>query len=184
MITYNDIYEAARKERYSDQLQPIPKNFITEFSNYLREKKQNNPSKENDFSEDSIKLNKQLENALTFFKEIILRRRKKILNLVLIAAEVGISKQDFANMLSFEKDFFEELMKCMDNSDKRLTALLDRGEKTVSQKNDLIMFVEDVESFVGLDAKKLGPFKKGEIANLPKEVVKILLENKKVEKVI
>ena len=26
MITYNDIYEASRKERYSEQLQKLPKN--------------------------------------------------------------------------------------------------------------------------------------------------------------
>lgn len=39
MITYNDIYEAARKERYSEQLQQIPKNFVSEFSKYLKEKK-------------------------------------------------------------------------------------------------------------------------------------------------
>ena len=38
------------------------------------------------------------------FKELMLRRRKKILNLVLIAAETGISKQDFNNMLSLEKE--------------------------------------------------------------------------------
>ena len=31
-------------------------------------------------------------------------RRKKILNLVLIAAETGISKKDFDNMLDFEKE--------------------------------------------------------------------------------
>jgi len=40
MITYNDIYEAARKERYSTQLQPIPKNFVEEVSSYLKEKKE------------------------------------------------------------------------------------------------------------------------------------------------
>lgn len=39
MITYNDIYEAARKERYSEQLQPVPKNFLEEVTDYLKEKK-------------------------------------------------------------------------------------------------------------------------------------------------
>ena len=28
MITYNDIYEALRKERYSEQLQNLGKNFV------------------------------------------------------------------------------------------------------------------------------------------------------------
>jgi len=82
MITYNDIYEAARKERYSEQLQPLPKNFISEVSDYLREKR-DIASKDNDvFSDVIIKTKKQLENAITLFKELILRRKKKILSLV------------------------------------------------------------------------------------------------------
>ena len=40
MITYSDLYEAARKERYAEQLQPLSKNFIQEIAEYLREKKQ------------------------------------------------------------------------------------------------------------------------------------------------
>ena len=104
MITYNDIYEAARKERYSEQLQQIPKNFVSEFSKYLKEKKEVASKEEEDFSDTAIKTKKQLENATTLFKELIIRRRKKILNLVLIAAETGISKQDFENMLAIEKE--------------------------------------------------------------------------------
>ena len=34
MITYNELYDALRKERYSEQLQPIPKRFIKEVSDY------------------------------------------------------------------------------------------------------------------------------------------------------
>jgi hypothetical protein len=79
-------------------------------------------------SDVGIKTKKQLENAMTLFKELMLRRRKKILNLVLIAAEIGISKQDFNNMLLIEKDLFEDLMKCMDLSDKKLNECLNGGE--------------------------------------------------------
>ena len=111
MINYNDIYEAARKERYSEQLQNLPKNFISEVTKYLKEKKQISLKEDDTFSDVIIKRKKQLENAITLFKELMLRRRKKLLNLVLIAAETGISKQDFENMLEFEKVLFEELMK-------------------------------------------------------------------------
>ena len=82
MITYNDIYEAARKERYSEQLQELSKNFISNVSTYLEEKKEI-ASKENDvFSDIIVKTKKQLENAYTLFKELMLRRRRKILNLI------------------------------------------------------------------------------------------------------
>jgi DNA replication initiation complex subunit (GINS family) len=179
MITYNDIYEASRKERYSDQLQPLPKNFITEVSDYLKEKKEI-ASKDNDvFSDVIIKTKKQLENAITLFKELILRRKKKILNLVLIAAETGISKQDFDNMLAFEKLLFDDLMKAIDISEKKLGDLLN-GEKD-EKKNELIVFKENVEEFMGLNGEKMGPFEKGQIANLPREIVKILVDSGKAE---
>ena len=180
MITYNDLYEAARKERYSTQLQPIPKNFVEEVANYLREKKEIASKQDDDFSDVIMKTKKQLENAITLFKELMLRRRKKILNLVLIAAETGISKQDFDNMLTFEKDLFEDFMKNIDFSDKRVSEVLN-GRKTEDSKNELVVFVENVEEFMDLEGGKMGPFEKGQIANIPKEIAKILIDDNKAE---
>jgi len=180
MITYNDIYETARKERYSDQLQPISKNFITEVANYLKEKK-GVISKEDDIFSDTIaKTKKQLENAVILFKELMLRRRKKILDLVLIASETGISKQDFENMLELEKDLFEDIMKCVDSSDKKLNEVLN-GKKEEKKKNILLVFKTDVEEFLDLDGEKIGSFEKGQIANLSSEIAKILIDDKKAE---
>ena len=139
MITYNDIYEASRKERYSEQLQPLPKNFIDEFSNYIKDKKEMASKEDDAFSDVIIKTKKQLENAMTLFKELMIRRRKKILNLVLIAAETGISKQDFENMLPFEKELFEELMKCIDSTDRKISESI-LGKKEELVKNELIVF--------------------------------------------
>lgn len=181
MITYNDIYESARKERYSDQLQPISKNFIKDVSVYLKEKKEMASKEDDVFSDVIIKTKKQLENAVTLFREFMLRRKKKILNLVLVAAETGISKQDFDNMLQFEKELFEELMKCIDVSDKKLNRILVGGEEEGGQKNDLVSFLEDVEEFVDLSGNPVGPFGRGEIANIPKEIAEILIADKKVE---
>ena len=180
MISYSEIYEAARKERYSEQLQPIQKNFIGEVSKYLKEKREL-VATEGEFSDNVLKVKKQLENAMTLFKELIIRRRKKILNLVLIASETGISKQDFENMLAIEKDLFEDLMKCTESSDKKLNGLISSGEGEVETKNDLVLFLGDVGEFIGLDGEMMGPFDKGQIANLPREIVNILVEGKKVE---
>ncbi len=179
MITYNDIYEAARKERYSESLQKIPKNFINEVANYLREKREV-ASKERDLTEASVKTKKQLENAMTLFNELVLRRRKKILNLVLVATETGISKQDFDNMLQIEKDLFEDLMSCMKETEKKLASALG-GEQKEEQKNDMILFREDVEEFVGLGGEKMGPYEKGEISNISKEIAKILIDDGKAQ---
>ena len=84
MITYNDIYEAARKERYSEQLQKLPNKFIDDVAGYLAEKKEIASKEDDSFSDIIIKTKKQLENAKTLFKELTTRRRKKILNLILL----------------------------------------------------------------------------------------------------
>jgi len=131
------------------------------------------------FSDIIVKTKKQLENAITLFKELMIRRRKKILNLVLIAAETGISKQDFDNMLEFEKELFEELMRCVEISDKKLDMSLNGAE--AKKKNELLVFNERVEEFVGLDGEKMGPYDKGQIVNMPKEIAKILLDDGKVD---
>lgn len=180
MITYNDIYEASKKERYTDQLQQLPKNFVNEVADYLKEKKEIASKQDDVFSDVIVKTKKQLENALTLFKELLLRRKKKILNLVLIATETGISKQDFENMMPFEKSLFEELMKNIDISEKKLnSALLGNGEN--EQKNEMIVFKDNVEEFIDLNGEKMGPFEKGQIANIPKEIAKILIEGEKAE---
>ncbi|MGD9276102.1 MAG: hypothetical protein PVJ67_02930 [Candidatus Pacearchaeota archaeon] len=181
MITYNDIYEAARKERYSESLQKIPKAFVKEVANYIKEKKDIAAKERSDLSEGAIKTKKQIENAMTLFNELVLRRRKKILNLVLVATEVGISKADFENMLQIEKDLFEELMQCMKGAEKKLQGILGGGEGREESKNELVLFVEDVGEFVGFDGNMMGCYKKGEIANIPKEVAKILIDDGKAQ---
>lgn len=181
MITYNDIYEAARKERYSEQLQPLAKKFIHEMANYLVDKEKIALKEDDVFSDVIIKTKKQIENARTLFQELMRRRRKKILNLVLIAAETGISKQDFENMLETEKRLFEELMKNIDFSNKEISATLNGKKSEAELKNELVVFKEGVEEFVDLEGEKTGPFEKGQIANIPKEIAKILIDDGKCE---
>ena len=181
MITYSDIYEAASKERYSEQLQPLSDNFILEVRNYLEEKKQIASKEDSEFSEVIIRTKKQIENAVTLFKELMLRRRKKILNLVLIAAETGISRKDFDNMLDFEKELFESLMENIEKSNGKVSEIMNSKVENLEKIDQTVMFKENVNEFVGLDGKKIGPFKKDEKVKLPKEIVQILVEDKKVE---
>lgn len=180
MITYNDLYEAARKERNFEQLQALPKKFIEEVRSYLKEKKELASKEDDVFSDVILKTKKQLENAVTLFKEIMRRRRKKILGLILIAAETGISKQDFDNMLPVEKQLFEDMMKCISTSDRSLDGELN-GKKEEVQHNELVVFREGVEEFMDMEGEKMGPFEKGQIVNLPKEIANILIEGGKAE---
>ena len=45
----------------------------------------------------------------------------------------------------------------------------------VTNKVHKVLFLEDVEEFVGLDGNNLGPFKKGDSAELVSEISNILV---------
>ena len=84
------------------------------------------------------------------------------------------------NFVDFEKKLFEDFTKCMDDSDKNLNEILNNKKKKV-QKNELVVFLMDVEGFMDLEGEKMGPYEKGQIVNLPIEIIKILIEGGKVE---
>ncbi len=181
MITYNELYDALRKERYSEQLQPIPKNFIKEVAAYLKDKKEIASKESDDFSDAITKTKKQFENSIAIFKELMLRRKKKILELAFVAAETGISKRDFENMLAVEKESFSGIMKSLEKGDKKVAKMLKGAEEDERAKNKMIVFVKDTDEFLDLEGNKVGPFRKGEVANLPEEISNILIVDKKAE---
>ncbi|MFA5173993.1 MAG: hypothetical protein WC438_02315 [Candidatus Pacearchaeota archaeon] len=183
MITYNELYEALRKERYSEQLQPIPKNFIKEVADYLKDKKEIANKENDEFSDTIIKTKKQYENSIAIFRELLLRRKKKILDLAFVAAETGISKRDFENMLGVEKDIFDGIMKSIEKGDKKTAQLLKGADEEEKVSNKMIVFIEDTEEFLGLDGNMMGPFKKGDVANISSEIANILIVDKKAEAV-
>ncbi len=192
MITYNDIYESLRKERYSEQLQPLPKKFIQEVAEYIKEKKKVSKQsnlEESDkvlFSDEEAKVKKQLENATAIFNELILLRKKKLLGLVFLASETGISKRDFENMMEFEKELFDKLITDVQEVEKKLAIEINNsnGLENIDKELKLILFLEDVDELIGMEGEALGPFKKDEIVNLPKQVADILIGDKKAEIVL
>ena len=179
MITYNDLYEYLRKERYSEQLQPLPKNFLEDVLVYFEEKKGMASKESNVFSDAIIKTKKQFENAISLFNELMLRRRKKLLSLAFVATETGISKRDFENMLSFEKELFDKIVQGIESAEKNVNDFLN-GKKQEA-KNKMVVFKQDVSEFLGLNGEMVGPFNKGDIASLPVEIAKILETGEKAE---
>lgn len=179
MIGYNELYEILRKEKYSEQLQGLPKKFIEEFKEYLEENKPQGPDTNDFFSEASAKSKKQLENAISLFRELMLKRKRKLLNLVFVAAETGIMKRDYENMLSVERQMFEDLVKSVEQGDKEISRILN-GEKTKKeQKNKMIIFKENVDPFVDHTGNLVGPFKTGQLANINSEIAQIFIQGNK-----
>jgi DNA replication initiation complex subunit (GINS family) len=179
MLNYNDIYELLRKEKFAETLQALPKGFMQDFAGFLNERK-NQPESTDLFSESAGKTKKQFENGIALFKELMLRRKKKLLNLVFVAAETGVMKRDYENMLPFEKEIFEKIVKAFEEGDKALAKGLQGdilSETTDSLK--MILFNQDVEQFVDMSGSLVGPFTTGQMANLDAGVSSILVSSGK-----
>lgn len=180
MLTFSDIYEAMRKEKYSENLQMLPKSFLTDASDYFKEKKEFLNKEDDLFSDIAIKNKKKLDNAISSFRDLLRIRKKKILNLAFVASQVGISKKDFENLLSYEKDLFEELVKSLERAEKNQSADMNGAQKD-TRNHRLVRFLEDVSEFLDFSGEGIGPFSKGEVANLESEIVDILEKDKRVE---
>jgi len=177
MLKYEDLYEILRREKTSDGLQKMSDDFIKSFSEFIHENKKAITKNGDFFAEELIRDKKQYENSMVLFKELMLRRKKKLLNLVFIANETGVMKRDFENMLSFEKELFDNLLQSVEQTDKIISMLLMNGYSDKEEINVLIM--EDVESFIGMEGEMIGPFKKGQTAKVERKVADILIGGKK-----
>src|SRR3989344_818098 len=179
MISYNDIYEILRKEKYSDVLQQLPKNFIEDFSLYLSETRNKSSSEQDLFADSLAKSKKQVENSIALFKELILRRKKKLLSLVFTATETGIMKRDYENMLSHEKQVFDKFVSAFEEGDKVLSQML-LGDKAKSGNIfKMVMINEGLDQFVSMDGSLIGPFSLGEVVNMDSKVAEILVSSGK-----
>jgi DNA replication initiation complex subunit (GINS family) len=180
MIAFSDIYEAMRKEKYSEKIQQLPRKFLTDVYEYLNEKRAFIEKDKDHFSDVHLRNKKKLENSLASFRDLLRLRKKKILSLAFVAAEVGISKKDFEHLLSFEKDLFEELVRSLEKAEENMNADM-MGAAQSERKHRLVRFLEDVPEFIGFEGNSIGPFQKGIIANIEQEIVEILEQDNRVE---
>lgn len=179
MLSYQDLYEYVRKEKNSEPLQQLTSDFIVQVSSYLQEQQNQSAIDGTSFLESADKSKKQFENSKALFKELMLRRKKKLLNLVFVATETGIMKRDYENMLPFERELFDKVVHFFEEGSTELSKQLYRKTENEQVQQAMIIFHQDIEQFVDLSGKVVGPFRAGELAHLDKEVADILVSSGK-----
>ncbi len=179
MVTYDELYELLRKEKYSEQLQLLPKDFLESVKEYFDSQKKLISFGDDLFSDSSLKEKKQYENSKSIFNELILRRKKKILSLVFVAAETGVMKRDLSNMFSFEQELFEYLVRAVEESGIKLKNLMNGISDKKAFKEKMIVFNEDVDEMIDMRGSIIGPFRKGTLANIDSDVADMLVSDSK-----
>jgi len=163
MITFEAIRKIQMEEQISPKLSKLPENFFDEVKTYMSQKKEISKTK------DDRKSSLEMKNIERLVEDIYNRRERKILNQVIVSARTNMLPE---NLINSEKDFFEVLLKSVKERRTTFTESFDRKV----QMESLVVFREDVPEFVAIDEKIYGPFKKGDIARLPEENMKLLIE--------
>ena len=70
MITYQEIYDILRKEKYNEALQQLPKKFLGEIASYLAEKKDivNREQKNTELFSDTLRMTRKQFRKWMFLK--------------------------------------------------------------------------------------------------------------------
>jgi DNA replication initiation complex subunit (GINS family) len=161
-ISFELIRKIQREEQRLPKLTKLPEDFYSSVSAYLEQKKKLKEDRRSAV---------EMKNVELLLEDVFNRRERKILNFAIIAARTGIPLE---NLSDDEKDFFDTIVSAIKNrrneSLKRM--LSDQKEELVS----LIVFKEDVPEFIALDEKSYGPFKKGDMAKLPEENMRLLID--------
>jgi len=187
IVTFETLREVQRKEKKSENLAELTDEFYTGVKDYFAR------AAKTDFTE--------VRNARSIFEDIIDRREKKILNQALRTVRLR-EKAEIKAMTSKEKELFDRLVSTIGNfreyvdTDGNKFELkevkteepddieeLIEEEKASAENTEYvkIKILEDTPEIVGADMQDYGPFKSGEIVNLPKENAEIFVGRGKAE---
>lgn len=175
-FTLEMAYNILLKEYQISSLQEIPYDTYQRLAITIGNLK----AKEYDIIENKI-VQKIIEN-LSIISNLLLQTRieKIMIGNINSNLEIGYSK-----MTDEEKFIIDGEIQSKRNK-KEITTLISNGQSKIlekiigriKQKKLLIMFIKSMEQFVGVDMYKYGPFKVGDVANLPFENGLSLVNNK------
>ncbi|MDP7181825.1 MAG: hypothetical protein QF486_05285 [Candidatus Woesearchaeota archaeon] len=190
VVTFETIFDLARKEKDTLELQKIDPSFFQEASTYLADKQRmltNANTKKSLFSEqESEQLTTQVANIKKMLRDLYDRRQKKVLEMALSKAKTDavISLQA---MLPPEKGLHEEFLKMLKQDREVVLSKLLTGTPSPAKQEQppepedgvLLKFKEHVEQFVGKELEEYGPYEADQTVRLPEDVAKLLITSGK-----
>lgn len=164
-ITFELIRKIQREEQRSPKLTKLPTGFYENIRTYLENKRK--------ISESNRKVALEVKNIEHLAEDVFNRRERKVFNLALIAARTGIPPE---NLTEEEKDFFGKVTNILKSRRADVLEKLLEKEDVKKELATLIIFNEGVPEFLGSDMKSYGPFKRGDIAKLPEDNMRVMVE--------
>lgn len=170
VTTYDEAFEAWRREFHSPELQPLRPGFFKDLASYIRRLKE----ARRNLDQKSLKarvLEEELKRLQQLVHQLVDRRLEKIKEAAgrKEAAPVDLPEkwilEEFTEMSRHISRFKEDL-----NQGREPSNFPERKKETL-----LVRFVKDLPAIIGVDLKTHGPFKPEDIASLPFENAESLI---------
>jgi len=166
MLTYETIRKLVMDEKAAPKLNKLPEDFFENVRIYLEKKSKISDSKEDRW---------ELDSARRWLQDLLDIRERKLLMIAPAFVKSGALPGDITLE---EKDFFDRVVEQLKGFQSRKRDVLE-GKM---EKLESVAFLQDVPKFVGINMSNYGPFKQGDVASLPEENAKLLVENQAAKK--
>ncbi|UCD04404.1 MAG: hypothetical protein JSW73_02085 [Candidatus Woesearchaeota archaeon] len=200
LFTYDDLYELLREELSSKELQPLEIKTLKKIKSYMNTKEELvKKAVTSKFSKETKRISEELENASQILIKINQKRTKKVIDSAIFTIRSESKAKDTSNMLPFEEELYNKLIKDLEKNETKFFSTIDeikliekskpikketkelkskeKEETKTDSKLKEIRVLEDIPELTGPDLKNYGPYKKGDVAELPSELA-VLIINK------
>ena len=184
MITFETITDVYRAEK-QEQLQKLPDNFYDSVKQWILTKGQN---------KDMNSL-REIENIKKMLQEVIHSRQRKV-----ILSALRTIRGNFLppkEMTSDEQILFDRIVELLKSQKSEVLEKMSSYDEIVEDRiqevkeiieevksgNIKLKLLDNVPEFVDTDMKKLGPFNKDDIIELPDKIADILVSRNLAEKI-
>jgi DNA replication initiation complex subunit (GINS family) len=114
---------------------------------------------------------REYESILKVVEDIHERRMQKI---VLRAMKSGGGQEEIA-LTGEEAALFERISKAVSDERNRFNSMMGGNEKREEERIKRIKILKNLPKFVGTDLKVYGPFKEGDMTELPEKEAQLLV---------
>jgi len=180
-MSYNELYEIWKREVENREFEKFPSDFYLKAADYLRRLKEEGRMLDKRTVKADL-LRKELDNAKKMISDIVRMRRKKLIQKMIQGEKIP------SGFLTIEEEKIYRgvlpLTEAYSHFAKEiLSGHIVEINVEQNQKRMILRFLKDTPSIVGVDMITYGPFKAEDIASLPVENAKIMIQQGLAEKV-
>jgi len=171
---YDELFEAWKREKLNEEIQPLPKDFYAKLTRYIRKIREEQRMLDEKTVKGSL-MKKEEENVRKMVEDLIQTRYEKIMRLIRRGEAAPISRLSEEEERWFQESSvqFESLKKF---AEKILQGRLKKTERKMKNGLVVVRILREIPEIIGVDMKTYGPFKPEDIASLPVENARTLIK--------